>query len=49
LATTLLVLPQLAGGWRRRSAALLAVLAVTGLVIAVGVATRLLDFQAFAV
>ena len=48
LVATLLVLPQLAHGLRTRSAPLLGGLAVVGMVIAIGVATRLLDFQAFA-
>jgi hypothetical protein len=49
LLATLLAMPQLAQGLRERSAPLLAGFAAVGLVAAIGVATRLLDFQRFAV
>lgn len=49
LVATLLAMPQLAQGLRERSTSLLAGLTAVGLVVAVGVATRLLDFQRFAV
>lgn len=49
LVATLLVLPQLAQGLRNRSATLFGGLAAVGLVIAIGLATRLLAFKAFAV
>ena len=49
LAATLAVLPQLAQALRGRSRPLLGGLALLGLVIAVGVATRLLDFRAWMV
>jgi hypothetical protein len=45
LVATVLVLPQLGDAWRRRSARLAGSLAGVGVVIAIGVATRLLDFQ----
>ena len=48
LQATLLAMPQLAQGLRTRCAPLLAGLAAVGLVVAIGVATRLLDFQGFA-
>ncbi len=48
LVATLLAMPQLAQGLRTRCAPLLAGLAAVGLVVAIGVATRLLDFQGFA-
>jgi hypothetical protein len=48
LVATLLAMPQIAQGLRERSAPLLAGFAAVGLVVAVGVATRLLDFQRFA-
>ncbi len=46
-AATVAVLPQLAQAWRDRSRILLGGLALLGLVVAIGVATRLLDFQAW--
>jgi hypothetical protein len=49
LIATILMLPQVADGLRRRSTPLLAGLAAVALIIAIGLATRLLDFQAFAV
>jgi hypothetical protein len=49
LVATLLTMPQLAQGLRGRSPPLLAGLLAVGVVIAIGVATRLLDFQRFAV
>ncbi len=49
LAATLLVAPHLAEGLRQRSAPLVGGLAALAVVLAIGVATRLLDFQAFAV
>ncbi|NPC57289.1 glycosyltransferase family protein [Caenimonas soli] len=49
LVATLLAMPQLVQGLRERSVPLLAGLAAVGLVVAIGVATRLLDFQGFAV
>lgn len=47
LVATVLVMPQLADGWRQRSRRLAGALAGVGVVIAIGVATRLLDFQGF--
>jgi len=47
LAATLLVMPQLAQGLRQRSRPLLAGVAAVALAVAIGVATRLLDFQGF--
>ena len=47
LVATLLVLPQLAEGLRHRSRPLVGTLVATGAVIAIGIATRLLDFQRF--
>jgi hypothetical protein len=49
LVATLLTMPQLAEGLRRRSRPLVGALVGTGVVVAVGIATRLLDFQAFVV
>jgi hypothetical protein len=47
LIATVLVMPQLAQGWRKRSRPLVGALAGVGVVIAIGVATRLADFQGF--
>ena len=47
LISTLAVAPQLAQGLRQRSPGLLGGLALVAIVIAIGVATRLLDFQAW--
>lgn len=47
LVGTLLVLPLLAQGLRRRSALLLGAIGATALAVSIGVATRLLDFRAF--
>ena len=49
LLATLLVQPQLADGARRHSRALAGALLAVGVVVAIGVATRLLDFQGFVV
>lgn len=49
LVATLLAMPQLADGLRRRSRGLVGAIAATGVVIAIGIATRLLDFQDFVV
>ena len=46
-AATVAVLPQLAQAWRSRSRILLGGLALVGLVVVLGVAARLLDFQAW--
>ena len=48
LVATLLLLPQLAQGLRDRSRPVLAGLCAVALTVAIGLATRLLDFQAFA-
>jgi len=48
LVATLLAIPQLVQGLRERSGPLLAGFAAVGVVVAIGVATRLLDFQRFA-
>jgi hypothetical protein len=45
----LLVLPQLAAGWGARSRPLRGGLGLLGLVVLAGLATRLLDFQAWSV
>lgn len=45
MVATLLVLPELAQGWRTRAASLTGGLALVGLVVGVGIVTRLLDFQ----
>jgi hypothetical protein len=42
---TLVVLPLIARGWQRRSPVLTGGLAVVGLVVGIGLVTRLLDFQ----
>jgi hypothetical protein len=47
LVATVLVLPQLAQGWRERSRSLMGALAGVGVVILIGVASRLADFQGF--
>lgn len=47
LVATLLVLPQLTQGLRSRSPRLMGALIGVGVVVAIGVATRLLDFQGF--
>ncbi len=47
LIATLLTLPQLAEALRRRSALLASALALTAGVVAIGVTTRLLDYQRF--
>lgn len=47
LVATVLVMPQLVHGWRRRSRPLAGALLAVGVVITIGVATRLLDFQGF--
>jgi hypothetical protein len=47
VVATLLVLPSLAEGYRSRSRVLLAGTAALGVVIALGLAARLLDFQAW--
>ena len=47
LIATVLVMPQLADGWRQRSHRLAGALAGVGVVIAIGVASRLLDFEGF--
>lgn len=46
-AATVAVLPQLVQAWRERSRILLGGLALVGLMVAIGVAARLLDFQAW--
>jgi hypothetical protein len=45
VVATLLALPLLPEGWRSRSRPLLAGLATVGIVVGIGVAARLLDFQ----
>jgi hypothetical protein len=45
VVATLVTLPLLAQGWRGRSASLLGALAAVGAVVAIGLATRLLDFR----
>ncbi|MDF2464705.1 MAG: hypothetical protein K0Q43_2940 [Ramlibacter sp.] len=47
VVATLVVLPSLAAGYRRRSRVLLGGTAAVGFVIALGLAARLLDFQAW--
>jgi hypothetical protein len=49
VAATLLVLPELAQGYRHRSSALLAGTVGVAVVVVLGLAARLLDFQAWAV
>lgn len=49
LAGTLLALPELADGYRRRSRGLLAGTAALGVLLALTLAARLLDFQAWSV
>jgi hypothetical protein len=49
MIATLLVLPLLAAAWRNRSRVLFGGLAAVGAVVAVGLAARLLDFQAWVV
>jgi hypothetical protein len=46
-AATVALLPQLAQAWRERSRILLGGLALVALVVAIGIAARLLDFQAW--
>lgn len=46
LVATVVILPQLAQGWRRRSRPLIGAVLMAAIVAAIGVATRLLDFQA---
>jgi hypothetical protein len=45
MIATLLALPEIASGWRARSASLTAGVALVGLVVGVGLVARLLDFQ----
>jgi hypothetical protein len=47
LVATVLVMPQLAQGWQQRSRRLAGALLAVGMVTAIGLATRLLDFQGF--
>jgi len=49
MIATLLVLPDLAAGWRARVPSLTAGLTIVGIVISVGLAARALDFQAWVV
>jgi hypothetical protein len=49
LLATLLMLPQLGAGFRRRSKPLLWGLAAVGVVVAVGTWTRVSDFQALVI
>jgi hypothetical protein len=49
MISTLLVWPEIRRGFRERSPALVAGVAVVGIVVVIGLATRLLDFQAWVV
>jgi hypothetical protein len=49
MISTLLVWPELRRGWKERSRALVGGLALLGVVVLAGLATRLLDFQAWVV
>jgi hypothetical protein len=49
MISTLLVWPELRRGLRERSPALVAGVAVVGIVVVIGLATRLLDFQAWVI